>query len=77
MVLYEAKGVTSRESIRAALGQLLDYRRHVVPRHAVAVLLPDTPSVDLLNLLESERIGCVFEHDDGNFRDAFAEDFRA
>ena len=70
MVLYEAKGDVSRESIRTAVGQLLDYRRHIDPTPTVAVLLPRRPKADLLDLLQTERIGCVVEDGIGNFRDA-------
>jgi hypothetical protein len=73
VVLYEAKGVPDRESIRTAVGQLLDYRRHIVPKPAVAVLLPDRPSADLLSLLDTEGIGCVFEDRIGSFRDVGSE----
>jgi hypothetical protein len=68
-----AKGVSDRESIRTAVGQLLDYRRHIVPKPAVAVLLPDRPSADLLSLLDTEGIGCVFEDRIGSFRDVGSE----
>jgi hypothetical protein len=70
MVLYEAKGDASRESIRTAVGQLLDYRRHIEPTPTVAVLLPRRPKADLLGLLNTEGIGCVFEDGIGHFRNA-------
>lgn len=58
-VLYEAKGVATRESIRLAIGQLLDYDRYV---HAVslAVLLPERPSIDMLDLLSELGFGCTW-----------------
>ncbi|BCJ29607.1 hypothetical protein [Actinocatenispora sera] len=40
--IYEAKGSIARESIRMAIGQLLDYRRHVpvpAPRWPCCYLL--------------------------------------
>ncbi|MFG3704735.1 hypothetical protein ACGF7U_08390 [Micromonospora sp. NPDC047670] len=60
-VLYEAKGMATREAIRMAVGQLLDYRRHIATCPELAVLLPARPSEDLLDLLRSHRIMCVYE----------------
>ncbi|WP_329562822.1 hypothetical protein [Kitasatospora sp. NBC_01266] len=63
-VLYEAKGSSSREAVRMALGQLLDYRRFAHtdenpedPR--CAVLLPELPDQDLQELLASHDIAIV------------------
>ncbi|MCW0190521.1 MAG: hypothetical protein OJJ55_04405 [Rhodococcus sp.] len=65
--LYEAKASASREAVRMALGQLLDYRRgfDVVPE--ISVLLPERPVDDLLNLLAQNAVGCVFESVTGVF----------
>lgn len=49
--LIEAKGSSSREAIRMALGQLLDYARFVRPSPGLAVLLPDLPRSDLVDLV--------------------------
>lgn len=59
-VLYEAKAASSREAVRLAIGQLLDYQRYV---HAsrLAVLLPARPSRDMCDLLKSLNIGLVYE----------------
>jgi hypothetical protein len=67
--LYEAKGVATRDAIRRAIGQLLDYRRHT-PRRPVrlTVLLPSCPSKDLLALLTEVGMACVFEEARGTFR---------
>ncbi len=66
--LYEAKGTTTRDAIRRAIGQLLDYRRHIaVDDLRLAVLLPDRPSNDLLDLLSSLDIACVYESSEGAF----------
>lgn len=60
-VLYEAKGTTSREDVRMAIGQLLDYRRHVSPPDpTLAVLLPEEPHSDLRALLASTNIALVY-----------------
>jgi hypothetical protein len=66
-VLYEAKGRVDRNSIRLAIGQLLDYRRHIDPEpEALAILLPKAPHDDLKDLIESVDIKLVFE-EDGRF----------
>lgn len=77
--LYEAKASASRESIRMAIGQLLDYRRHVVKEleregqelRRLVVLLPEEPVKDLRGLIESVELEFVFEEPDGNFKGSF------
>ena len=60
-VLYEIKGTTSRESVRMAIGELLDYCRHVTPVDPVlAVLLPVKPHNDLRELLATTDIALVY-----------------
>ncbi len=63
-VLYEAKGTSSREAIRMAIGQLMDYRRHITPDPTLAVLLPEEPHADLRDLLASVNINLVYKHKD-------------
>lgn len=64
--LVEAKGAATRDDVRLALGQLLDYRRGV--RHErLAVLLPVRPAEDLVELLTSLGITCIYETEDGGF----------
>jgi hypothetical protein len=58
--LIEAKSSSSRDDVRLALGQLLDYRRYVKPR-SMAVLLPADPGADMIELLHSHGITCVVE----------------
>ncbi|WP_217154286.1 HU family DNA-binding protein [[Mycobacterium] fortunisiensis] len=70
-ILYEAKGTADRMSVRLALGQILDYGRYVEGSR-LAVLLPDTPTGDLVGLLEQHGIGCVIETTPGNFLDLTA-----
>ncbi|MFI5706232.1 hypothetical protein [Kribbella sp. NPDC051620] len=60
-ILYEAKASSTRESIRMAVGQLLDYSRHVPDVKGLAVLLPSEPSRDLVSLLKMHGIRCVCE----------------
>lgn len=50
--LYEVKGTATRSSVRQAIAQLLDYRRHVQPEHCI-VVLPVVPADDLLDLIHS------------------------
>jgi hypothetical protein len=51
-ILVEAKGSIDRNSIRMAIGQLLDYKRFIQERAVrCAVLLPEVPRQDLLQLL--------------------------
>ena len=67
-MLYEAKGVATREAIRMAVAQLLDYSRHVPTNPTLAVLLPALPATDLLNLLAGQGIRCVYETSPGTFQ---------
>ncbi|MEV2241731.1 hypothetical protein [Micromonospora sp. NPDC049891] len=66
-VLYEAKGLASREAIRMAVGQLLDYSRHITTSPTLAVLLPGRPAKDLLDLLQGQEIVCVYEIRQGRY----------
>jgi len=63
-ILYEAKGVANRMSVRLALGQILDYGRYVKDTHPgteLAILLPQHPPADMIELLKSLNIGCIVE----------------
>lgn len=63
--LYEAKGSVSRNDVRLAIGQLLDYRRHIAPPPArCTVLLPSDPGEDLTNLIHSSGMDLLYQ--DGN-----------
>ncbi len=64
-LLIEAKGTVTREAIRMAIGQLLDYRRFVTPSPRLAVLVPDGLRADLRHLLVSNGIGVIEPVDDG------------
>ena len=50
-LLVEAKGGVDRDSIRMAIGQVMDYRRFVKSGARCAVLLPSRPRQDLVDLL--------------------------
>jgi hypothetical protein len=67
--LYEVKSSEDRKSIRLAIGQLLDYSRHVTrPGPRLTVLLPSLPSPDLVDLLLTCGIGCVYPLGGGAFK---------
>jgi hypothetical protein len=57
--LVEAKGTTSREAVRMALGQLADYGRFVPATHR-AMLLPERPRPDLQNLAASQGVAVIW-----------------
>jgi hypothetical protein len=60
-VLYEAKGAVSRDAVRLAIGQLMDYRRHVKPSNPIlSVLLPAKPHDDLVDLIVSAGVFLVY-----------------
>jgi hypothetical protein len=66
--LIEAKGSVRRESIRMAVGQLADYKRHVGNGlKELAVLLPSEPRPDLLDLLRSQAITPIWPEGRSNF----------
>jgi hypothetical protein len=59
-VLVEAKARPTRENLRTAIGQLLDYARFLDPRPALCVLTPSRPPDDMLELLRSLSIDAVW-----------------
>ena len=60
-LLIEAKANSTREKIRMAIGQLLDYERHVKPKpKKLAVLIPKKPREDLIHLLEKLEIMIIY-----------------
>jgi hypothetical protein len=64
--LIEAKGSASRNHLRLALGQLLDYAQYV-DHTRLAVLVPVRPAADLIGLLTKHGISCVFPNEVGSF----------
>jgi hypothetical protein len=69
--LIEAKGSVRRESIRMAVGQLADYRRHVGNGlKELAVLVPSEPRPDLLDLLGSQDITVIWPEGKSGFATA-------
>jgi len=67
-ILYEAKASSSRSSIRLAIGQLADYRRHItVPDLRCALLLPERPTPELCDLIASNDLTLTYPGQDGTF----------
>jgi hypothetical protein len=63
-LIVEAKGSATRESVRMAIGQLVDYARFFqAPR--LAVLLPTEPRTDLAALGASQRIAFIWPTERG------------
>ena len=61
--LCEAKGTATRESVRTAIGQLLDYRRYIpIAELRLAVLLSHRPSDDLVDLVTGLEMSCIYEN---------------
>ena len=61
--LIEAKATVSRESLRMAVGQLLDYGRFV-EAEGRTVLVPSRPRDDLLSYLSNAGIAVIYPHGD-------------
>jgi len=62
--LIEAKATVSREHLRTAVGQLLDYGRFADAKQ-MTVLVPSRPRPDLLAYLSSVNITAVYPNGDG------------
>lgn len=58
-VLYEVKAAANRESVRMAIGQLLDYSRYRTPLPHLAIVLPEWPGQDLADLVQSTGMALV------------------
>ncbi len=69
--LVEAKSNASRSSVREAIGQLFDYRRLLPsPPQRQAILLPNKPVDDLIELITSLGFFCIWEEERGEFHRA-------
>jgi hypothetical protein len=66
-VLIEAKASGSREAIRMAIGQLLDYARYLAPRPRLCVLTPIRPADDMLTLLAATGMTAAWRQDQSGF----------
>lgn len=65
--LVEAKGSVARPAIRMAVGQLADYAR-LKPSATRAILLPQEPRADLLDLASSQGIDVIWPNASGFHR---------
>lgn len=68
-LLIEAKGAVDRQSVRMAIGQLLDYCRFTEPMAQCAILLPSRPREDLVELIRSVDIELIWEYHGGFWRE--------
>jgi hypothetical protein len=58
--VVEAKGSVARPAFRMAIGQLADYGRLLDPAPKRAILVPQMPRSDLLNLAASQEVAVVW-----------------
>ncbi len=66
--LYEAKSSPARSDVRMAIGQLLDYQRHIpISKLTCSLLLPSRPTDDLVDLVHYAQMGVTFRLRDGSF----------
>lgn len=61
--LIEAKGTVTREAVRMAIGQLIDYRRFFEPPPRLVLLVPRKPRPDLLDLCSAAGVSVVWGSD--------------
>jgi hypothetical protein len=66
--LIEAKATTSREAVRMAIGQLMDYRRYYDRHPSLAVLLSSHPTAACIELLTDNPLAAIWRPRLGNFR---------
>jgi hypothetical protein len=66
--LVEAKGGATRDQIRSAIGQLMDYGRFVDAKTR-AVLVPSRPRSDLLSFLSAVNIAVIYPDGDSFARE--------
>jgi hypothetical protein len=64
-LLIEAKASSSRESLRTALGQILDYSRFMTEDHTCAVLVPERPTDDMVDLLQQHGVLVIYRDRSG------------
>jgi hypothetical protein len=63
-VLVEGKGSVSREAVRMAVGQLADYVRFRAGA-SKAMLVPERPRPDLVELCRAQDITLIWPTEDG------------
>lgn len=62
--VIEAKSASSRPAVRLGLGQVLDYSRYV-DHDSAALLVPDRPADDLVDLLVGHGVSPIWRSDRG------------
>jgi hypothetical protein len=67
--LIEAKSSSGRAHVRMAIGQLFDYERHLSFRPTLAVLLPERPEENLIELLKNHKIVTIYEESPEHFNE--------
>lgn len=67
--LIEAKGTVTRDSLRTALGQLLDYGRFAGAT-TLGVLVPSRPRPDLVSYLHHAGVHVIYPHQHDWIREA-------
>ena len=65
--LIEVKHNSTRQSVRSAIGTLMDYRRFFHPTPTLTLLVPAAPREDLLDLCASLCIEVVWPNPEGGF----------
>ncbi|MGW2611425.1 restriction endonuclease [Streptomyces mirabilis] len=65
--LIEVKHNSTRQSVRGAIGALMDYRRFFHPTPTLTLLVPAAPREDLLDLCASLCIEVVWPNPEGGF----------
>ncbi|UNO42139.1 restriction endonuclease [Streptomyces sp. MST-110588] len=65
--LIEVKHNTTRQSVRSAIGALMDYRRFFHPTPTLTLLVPAEPREDLLDLCASLCVEVVWPNPEGGF----------
>ncbi|AUY49246.1 restriction endonuclease [Streptomyces sp. CB01881] len=70
-VLIECKASPTRQALRLAIGQLIDYRRFFSPTPRLAVLTGSKPRQDLIDLCSSMTIEVIWLEEDGTFTSSF------
>ncbi|RSN24145.1 hypothetical protein DMC63_06195 [Streptomyces sp. WAC 05977] len=71
-LLIEAKASNSRQDVRMALGQLLDYRHHIKPDAELAMLLPGLPAPSIIEVLHAYGVTLIHPDEQG-FRSVVPE----
>ncbi|MFJ4189479.1 restriction endonuclease [Kitasatospora sp. NPDC089509] len=70
-VLIECKPSPTRQAMRLAIGQLLDFRRFLSPTPRLAVLTGAKPRQDLIDLCGSIMVEVIWLEEDGAFTSSF------